>query len=63
MKAYGKLAKLRRICTRELASGAYRSGADAVQPYLVKPKATLKFPAAGAMVSAGGTEGRSASGM
>ena len=38
-------------------------GADILWPYFVKPKAIIEFPVAGAMVSAGGTEGRSASGM
>ena len=43
---------------RRSVRGAYRSGADAVQPYLVKPKATIKFPAAGAMVTAGVIRGK-----
>ena len=43
---------------RRSVRGAYRSGADAVQSHLVKPKDTIKFPAAGVMVTAAVIRGK-----
>lgn len=45
--------KGRQYAARRSCRGAYRSGKDAVQDHLVKPKATLKFPAQGVIVAAG----------
>jgi hypothetical protein len=48
----------REYAARRSVRGAYRHGSDAVKSYLVKPKNTLKYPVAGAMVAAGVIKGR-----
>ena len=48
----------RRYAAQRSVRGAYRSGKDAVKPYMVKPKATLKYPVKGVMITAGVINGR-----
>ena len=50
--------KAREHAAQRKVRGAYRSGADAVADYLVKPKDTMKFPAPGVIVAAGVIKGR-----
>jgi transposase len=50
--------KARRYAAQRTVRGAYRDGKNAVKPYLVKPKATLKYPVKGAIVTAGVINGR-----
>lgn len=50
--------KDRRYAARRTVRGAYRTGGQAVESHLVKPKATLKYPAKGVMVTAGIINGR-----
>ena len=48
----------RRYAARRKVRGAYRTGGQAVESHLVKPKATLKYPAKGVMVTGGIIKGR-----
>ena len=50
--------KAREHAAQRSIRGAYRSGDEAVASHLVKPKATLKFPAPGVIVAAGVIRGR-----
>jgi len=48
----------RRYAARRSVRGAYRTGGQAVESHLVKPKSTLKYPAKGVMVTAAVIKGR-----
>lgn len=48
----------REHAARRCVRGAFRSGADALKPHLVKPKGTVKFPAPSVMVTAAVIKGR-----
>jgi hypothetical protein len=50
--------KDRQYAARRAVRGAYRTGGQAVEGHLVKPKATLKYPVTGVMISAGIINGR-----
>ena len=45
--------KDRQYAARRAVRGAYRTGGQAVEGHLVKPKATLKYPVTGVVISAG----------
>lgn len=50
--------KARSYASRRSVRGAYRSGGQALETHLVKPKATLKFPCQGVMITGGVIAGR-----
>ena len=50
--------KARSYVARRSVRGGYRSGKETMSPHLVKPKASLKFPAKGVIVTAGVIKGR-----